>query len=446
MNRNIKFHALALLFMLALICSPAFADAFEMHKQKLANGLTVVHVERREVPIVMATLLVQASPLQEISAKSGTAYLTAKMLTEGTSTRKAVDISRGIDFIGASLDTAVNQDYTTISLSVLKKDVIKGFDLFSDVSLHPAFPEDEFARKIEQLKGAIRQKEEDPSYLAGRQFNRDVFGDHPYGRPVEGTQQSIDGIMREDVLNFYRTFYRPDNSILVVVGDIGTDELNSLLSRSFNMWTGKIDSAGLKTQPAAPQQPKGKRIDVIDRDVAQANILFGYVGIARDDPDYYVVQVMNYIFGGGGFSSRLMKIIREEMGLTYSINSFFAAAKFPGRFEIEVQTKNESAGLVIDEIMKQLLLMKEGPVSEQELRDAKDYLIGSFPRRLETNRKTADFLAAMLYYRLGDDYIDRYKDYISGVSREDVLRVARKYLRDRNYVLVVVGNKKKLKL
>ncbi|HMK55815.1 MAG TPA: pitrilysin family protein [Dissulfurispiraceae bacterium] len=446
MNRQLKFYAFALLFMFALAFLPAATDAFEMHKEKLANGLTVVYVERREVPIVMATLLVKASPLQESSAKSGTAYIAAKMLSEGTATRKATDISREIDFLGAALDTSVNHDYTTLSLSVLKKDVNKGFDLFSDVALHPTFPSDEFARKKEQIKGALKQREEDPSYVAGREFSRDVFGNYPYGRPVEGSIQSIDGIGRDDVLNFYSSLYRPDNAILTVVGDIGRDELNSLLSRTFSSWNNQADTVEQKTQPGTPQPLKGARVDIIDRDVAQANILFGYVGIARNDPDYYAVQVMNYIFGGGGFSSRLMKVIRDEMGLTYSINSFFAATKFPGRFEIEVQTKNESAGIVVGEILKQLRLMKEGPVSEQELRDAKDYLIGSFPRRLETSRKTADFLAAMLYYGLGDDYIDRYKTYISGVSREDVLQVARKYLDDKNYVLVVVGNKKKLKL
>jgi zinc protease len=141
-----------------------------------------------------------------------------------------------------------------------------------------------------------------------------------------------------------------------------------------------------------------------------------------------------------------MKVIRDEMGLTYSINSFFAANKYPGRFEVEVQTKNESAGRVIDEMLKQIRLIKAEPITDQELQDAKDYLIGSFPRRLETSRKIADFLVAVQYYNLGDDYIDRYRDYIQKVTKEDVLRVARKYLHDDNYVLVVVGNKKKLKL
>jgi zinc protease len=427
-------------------CIPSLSCALDIKKEKLPNGLTVLYVERHELPIVMATMLINASPLQENAENAGTAYITSKMLSEGTATRKATDISREIDFIGASLDTSANDDFTTVSLSVLKKDIDKGFDLFSDSVLHPSFPADELARGKELLKGSLKQKEEDPSFVASKEFAKDIFGDFPYGRPVEGTLQSIGGIERADVLSFYGSFYRPENAILTVVGDLSREELDKLLNRSFALWKTTGAANGSKVDLKLPPVLKGPRVEVIDRDVTQASILFGYVGIARDNPDYYAVQVMNYIFGGGGFSSRLMKVIRDEMGLTYSINSFFAATKYPGRFEVEVQTKNESAGRVIDEMLKQMRLMKAESISDQELQYAKDYLIGSFPRRLETIRKTADFIAAVQYYRLGDDYIDRYKDYVAKVTKDDVLRVARKYLDDENYVLVIVGNKKKLVL
>jgi zinc protease len=437
-------------FIALLMCATFFvraANALEIKRERLPGGLTVLYVERHELPIVMATLLVKASPLEEDTVKAGTAYLTAKMLNEGTAGRKAADISQEIEFIGGSLETSTNNDFTTISLSVLKKDVEKGFDLFSDVVLHPSFPADELARKKELVKGALKQKEEEPSFIAGREFIRSVFGEHPYGRLVEGDVESINAIEKADVVNFYNDFYRPENAILAVVGDISRDELAGLLNRYFSSWKTKQEQKDAKKIPLQ-QTPvlKQPRVEVIDKDVAQANIFFGGPGISRDNPDYYSVSVMNYIFGGGGFASRLMKVIRDEMGLTYSINSFFAPNKYPGRFEVEVQTKNESAGRVIDEMLKQIRMMKAGPVTDQELQDAKDYLTGSFPRRLETSRKIADFLVAVQYYNLGDDYIDRYRDYIGRVTKEDVLRVARKYLNDENYVLVIVGNKKKLKL
>ncbi len=444
-----KRSGLGTIVLLLALCAacliPSVTNALEIKKELLPNGLTVLYVERHELPIVMTTLLIKASPLQEDPAKAGTAYITAKMLTDGTTNRKFADISREIEFIGASLESDVNSDYTAVSLSVLKKDVNEGFDLFSDVVLHPSFPAEELPRKKELIKGSLRQREEDPSFVAGKEFIKDVFGNHPYGRLVEGNIASIDSIGRNDLVAFYDSFYKPENSVLVVVGDLKRDELSGLLEKYFSEWKSK---AGRKTValPENVSELKASKLEILDKDVAQANIIFGHTGISRDNPDFYSVQVMNYILGGGGFASRLMKVIRDEMGLTYSIYSFYAANKYPGRFEIEVQTKNESAGRVIDEMLKQIRLMKEAPVSDQELKDAKDYLIGSFPRRLETSRKVADFLAAVQFYNLGDDYINKYKDYIGKVTKEDVLRVARKYLDDKNYVLVIVGNKKKMGL
>jgi len=447
MNKRMSAVVIATFLFGVVFFGTSTANALEIKREKLPSGLTVLYVERHELPIVMATMLVKASPLQEDPLKSGIAYITAKMLNEGTTGRKAADISQEIEFIGGSLETSTNNDFTTISLSVLKKDVEKGFDLFSDVVLHPSFPADELARKKELVKGTLKQREEDPSFVAGRRFIREVFGEHPYGRLVEGSVESIDVIEKADIVNFYDTFYRPENSIIAVVGDISHDELAGLLDRYFSFWKAKReqkDAENIRLQK--PPELKQSRIEVIDKDVAQANIFFGGLGISRDDPDYYSVSVMNYVFGGGGFASRLMKVIRDEMGLTYSINSFFSANKYQGRFEVEVQTKNESAGRVIDEMLKQIRLIKAEPITDQELQDAKDYLIGSFPRRLETSRMIADFLVTVQYYNLGDDYIDRYRDYINKVTKEDVLRVARKYLNNDNYILVVVGNKNKLNL
>ena len=442
-----KLKSILLLFIIACIASaaPTQADALSIKKETMPNGLIVLYVERHELPIVMTTLLVKASQLDEEPAKAGAANLTAKMLTEGTATRTSNDISSSIEFIGGSLQAATNTDYTGVSLSILKKDIDKGFDLFSDVVMHPSFPADELARKKELVKGSLKQKEEEPSFVAGREFIRDVFRSHPYGRLAEGSIGSIDGIERADIVRFHNEFYRPENSILAVVGDLSPDELKKLLDRYFSSWKSSGAKAPSVLLPAPPVQTQAV-VDIIDRNVTQANINFGGIGIARDNHDYYAVSVMNYILGGGGFASRLMKVVRDEMGLTYSIGSFFAAGKYPGRFEIDVQTKNESAGRVIDEILRQIKIMKSEPISDAELRDAKDYLVGSFPRRLETSRKIADFIVATQYYNLGDDYIDRYRDYIENVTKDDVFRVAKKYLDDRNYILVIVGDKKKLKL
>jgi zinc protease len=435
-----------LLLSLMLISSPAYA--LDVTRKMLPDGLIVLQSERHSLPVVMLTLLVKASPLDEPEDKAGTAYLTAKMLMEGTARRTASDINEEIDFIGASLAAGVNKDYSVISLSVLKKDLDKGFDLFSDILTNPSFPEVELKRNKEQLKGTLRQQEEEPSFVAERAFIKEVFGRHPYGRLVEGNVESIDNITVEDLVAFYRSHYLPARAILTVGGDITAAELQSLMDRHLGKWlSGRGDGAGTARQKAAETPLQAlRKVVVIDKDITQANIILGNLGISRDNPDYYAVSVMNYILGGGGFASRLMKSVRDDMGLAYSIYSAFYGNKEPGQFEVVVQTKIESAGTVIAETLKNIERIRTGPVSDKELSDAKSYLTGSFPRRLETTSKIVDFLSAVEFYGLGKDYIEKYPGYINSITKEDVLRVAKKYLDSANYVLVVVGKKDLLKL
>ncbi len=421
------------------------ARAMEVKKYTGPNGLLVVQVEQHSLPIVMATLLIKASPLDEQPDKAGVANLTSKMLTEGTVQKSAAELNEDIEFLGASLETATNYDYTTVSLSVLKKDIDTGFALFSDVVLNPAFKEDDLKRKKDLVLGAFKQKEEEPSFVAKKAFLQGVFGTHAYGRPVEGDEATVKGLNREDVAHFYHMHYLPGNAVLCVVGDLTTGELDALIKKYFSPWQGH--AAQHAVSPHKEKTTIGitgvKRV-LINRAISQANIILGHKGIARDNPDYYAVTVMNYILGGGGFASRLMKVEREEMGLTYNIRSSFAANKEPGQFEVEVQTKNESGGTVVEETLGQIRKIRSGPVSDQELADAKAYLTGSFPLRLETSRRVADFLAAVQFYGLGDDYIRKYPAYINSVTKEEVLRVANKYLNTENYVLVIVGNQKEI--
>lgn len=443
----------AILFIFFFYCSTALllycsnnAHALEFKKQVLPNGLTVLHAERHNPAVVMVTLLIKASPLNEPEDKAGIAYITARLLTEGTSKRKSAEISEEIEFIGASMDASTASDYTTVSLSVLKKDIEKGFDFFSDVLLNPSFPEDEIRRKKDMIKGSLRQSEDDPSFVAERAFIKEVFGGHPYGRLVNGSIESIDNIGRDDIVNFYRKYYLPDNAILSVVGDLTSGELDAITAKYLGAWQSGAGGRKPEVGSHTGKGNRGKKIVLIDKDVTQATILFGHAGISRNNPDYYAASVMNYILGGGGFASRLMKSVRDEMGLAYSIYSFFSANKEQGQFEVSVQTKNESASTVIKEITRQIKNIRTEPVSDQELKDAKAYLTGSFPRRFETSRSIADFLAAQQFYNLGDDYIEKYASYIKAVTKEDVLKAARKYLSAEDYVLVTVGNKKKINL
>jgi zinc protease len=441
--KNSKFRKtliLSITFNFALLIFNFHLYALDANKKILPNGLTVLQSEKHNLPIVTITMIVKAGPLDEPKEKAGLAYLTAELLDEGTKNRKSAEISEEIEFIGAGLNTSAGSDYTMITLSVLKKDIEKGFEIFSDIILNPVFPQEELNRKRELIKGSLKQREEDPSFLAGCLFKKEVFGEHPYGRLVEGSPETLSEITREDLLRFHSKYFIPNNAILSVVGNLTPDELNSLIKKYFDSW--KIaDLPKKKIYPV--NEEKTKKTVKIDRDVTQATIIIGHLGISRDDPDYYAVSVMNYMLGNGGFSSRL---IRDEMGLAYYIGSFFIPGKEKGSFYVEVQTKNESANTVIEEILKQIEKIREEKVSDEELSEEKDYLTGSFPRRLDTSRKIADFLAVVEFYNLGLDYAEKYPSFINAVTREDVQRVARKYLDAENFVLIVVANQKKAEI
>jgi zinc protease len=429
-----------LLVLLFVIDSPSYA--LDIKRTVLDNGLTLLTVERHNLPMVKVAVGLNAGSLMEPAEKSGLANLTASLLTEGTQSRTSREISEAIEFVGGSIGASGGTDYSTVSLSILKKDVDLGFDLLADIILHPSFPEDELIKKRERIKASLKAREEDPAFVATKAFKKAVFGDHPYGRLVSGSDETLDAISRDDVVNFHESYYVPNSSIMAVVGDISAAEVTVLLKRYFSAW----HAQNVEKNELMLPKTKERKIITVDKDLTQATIELGHLGVSRDNPDYYALSVMNYILGGGGFSSRLMLNIREEKGLVYDIHSFFAAEKYGGRFQVGLQTKNESANIAIREVLNEIRRIKTEPVTDSELSDAKSFLTGSFPMRIETSSRIAGFLVAVEYYDLGVNYIDNYPVYINSISKEDVLRVAKKYLDDVNFTLVVVADQEKAAL
>lgn len=432
-----KRAAFALAATVLLLARPA--SALEINSFTLDNGLRVLHVERDNLPMAAATLLVRAGNLHEPARLAGLTNLTALLLNEGTKARTSSEISSEVEFIGAELGAKGGRDYSTVSLRVLKKDLDKGFELFSDIVTAPVFPEAELVRKRGLIKGRLKRKSEEPGFIAREAFMARVFGEHPYGRQVEGSPETLDLIARDDVRRFHAAHYLPNNSILTVVGDVTDAELRALLDKYFgpSVWKkAELRAPGRKAEPPEPAESAVR----IQRPVTQANILMGHMGVRRTNPDYYAITVMNYILGGGGFASRLMSRVRDDLGLAYDVYSFFMPYAEPGFFRMGVQTKNESAKTAIAELRAQVRKIRTGEVADTELDEARSYLTGSFPRRLDTMRKVADFLAAVEFYGLGHDYIEKYPGFINSVTKADVLRVAREYLDEKNMVLVIVAD------
>jgi zinc protease len=422
---------------------PAFAAEPLGKRIALENGMVLLLSEKHDIPMVTVNMAIRAGSVVEPEDKPGLASLTASLLMQGTKKRSAAQISREIDFVGGSLSVSGGDDYANASLRVLKKDIKTGFDLLSDVLANPVFDQKEIDRKVKETLAAIQQQKEEPEVVAGEAFAKAVFGMHPYGRVNDDVAAYLPRLTRQDVVDFYTARYAPNDVIMAVVGDVTEQEVVALIREHFKGWQGKEQRG-----PAAAKPPKHKKTRVIklDKDITQANIAMGHVGISRENPDFYAVSVMNYILGAGGFTSRLMDNVRDNRGLAYDIHSVFAAQKEPGAFKVWVQTKNESANEAIGEIMKELRSIRTEPVSGKELADAKAYLTGSFPLRMDTYAKIAGMLTSIEIYRLGLDYPAKYPGLINAVTSGDVLRVAKKYIDPDRMVIVVLGNQEKIKL
>jgi len=436
-----KQACLSLWVFLALVRGPVSAEAGMTAKRTvLNNGMVLLTSEQRALPMVSIELLIEAGSRHEPADQAGLANLTSKLLIYGTKQRTAVQISDTLDFIGSSLETGCGQDTASVSMTVLKKDLATGLELLADVLTQSTFPQAEIDRQKQAIIASIRAAEEEPGTVAAKAFAAALFPDSPYGRPVEGSEASVKALQQKSLRDFFARNYRSNRSIIAVVGDVSEQEIAKTLNGAFQTWP-KGEPSGQALVPAKVGESKVLRIN---KDLTQANIVLGHNGVARGNPDYYAIQVMNYVLGGGGFSSRAMDSIRNERGLAYSVYSYFAADKSHGAFEFIMQTKNETALEAIRIATEEMRRMREQPVMEQELNDAKDYLIGSFPLRFDTNRKVAGFLTQVEYFKLGLDYPDRYADLIRKVTGDDVQRAAKQYLQPERLITVMVGNLKKI--
>jgi zinc protease len=431
---------IAVFFLLGM--SPPSEARLAPKRSVLGNGLTVITSEQKALPMVTFNLLLEAGSRLEPETQAGLANITARLLTYGTKNRTALQISETLDFLGATLSTSCGEEAATVSMTLLKKDLDTGLQLLAEVLTASTFPAEELERQKQSVLASIRAREEQPGYIANLKFGEALFPKSPYGRPVEGSEDSVKRVERPGVLDFYQKYYRPNHAILTVVGDVSHDEVMRRLGTAFQPW----EKGGPVVAPPALPTPGPATVIKVNKDLTQANIIIGHEGVPRAHPDYYAIQVMNYILGGGGFSSRMMESIRNRRGLAYSVYSVFDPDKYTGSFQVSMQTKNESAGEAIRVAIEEIRKIREQGATEEELKAAKDYLIGSFPLRLDTNRKVATFLSQIEFFGLGLDYPERYPDLIRKVSREDVLRAAKLYLKPEKLIVVVVADQTKAAL
>lgn len=423
-------------FIIFFIYSYCGAEGMKFETINLESGAKIKYFNKTNIPIVYISVLIKASVLDE--TKPSQAYLTAHLLTHGTKSRSARHIEEEIDFLAISIEKKVTADYTIITLSTTKRHLKDALQLFLEILRSPTFPEDELNREKTILYKSLKQLEEDPSYIAQKNFIKQLFGEHPYGRPVEGLPESLKDITRQDLVDFYNKFYNPSNMIFSVVGDIDKASVQEMLIKPLSEWQGaKTERQTKALYPKIRQAPL--RMNINRKDLTQTTIVLGFEGISRKDPEFYAFSLMNYILGGGGLTSRLARNIREEQGLAYSVYSTFYPYLLSGSFLIEVKTKAENTEKVTEMIIEEMKKLKEKGITDDELKEAKAFLVGSFPLRIDTMKKLSEFLLVTDFYELGDDYINRYQELINKVTKEEINRLAKKYLNTDSYILVTVG-------
>ncbi len=431
--------------LLAYLTSLSSAWAADLNPTRFvtANGMTVLFLEQHYLPTVELHALIKIGSAHDPQEKAGLANLTANLLDEGTTTRGPKQIAEQIDFVGGSLSSKASEDFTTASARVLKKDADLGFTLLADILMHPAFQKLEFERVRAQIVGEIASDEDDPGHVALKAFNQLVFHGHPYRWPANGTEESLSKITLSDIQQFHAREYLPNQTILSIVGDLTQDQAATLVNTHFGSWKRGTPAPFTVKKPTPIER---KMVQLIERDLTQSTIILGHTGISRTNPDYYAITVMNYILGAGGFSSRLMDSIRDKQGLAYGVMSHFDTRLMPGAFMINLQTRTEATNQAIIGVLNEVKNIRETLVSDQEISEARSFIIGSFPLRIDTSSKLAQVLAQVEFYGLGLDYFTQYPKAIEKVTKEDVLRVAKQYLDPQRYALVVVGSIAKAKI
>ncbi|MGH7886468.1 MAG: M16 family metallopeptidase, partial [Candidatus Binatia bacterium] len=315
------------IFVLGLSALPAQANMVPK-RSVLNHGLVLLTSEQRALPMVAIELTIDAGSRNEAAHQAGLANLTSKLLTYGTTRRSALQISETLDFIGASLASGAGENVASISMTILKKDLATGLELLAEILTSSTFPRGEIDRQKQSVIAAIKAQEEDPGAVAGRAFAAALFPQSPYGRPVEGTETSVKGLQAQSLKEFFTRYYRPNRSIISVVGDVSEREISQALNQALRGWSKGAEVA----PPPAPSTIGAPQTIRLNKELTQANIILGHAGVPRRHPDYYAIQVMNYILGGGGFSSRAMDSIRNERGLAYSVYSYFGADQSHGSF------------------------------------------------------------------------------------------------------------------
>ncbi|HZT76246.1 MAG TPA: pitrilysin family protein [Vicinamibacterales bacterium] len=414
-----------------------------IQKQKLSNGLPVWIVEMHKVPVAQLNLVVLSGTSDDPAGKYGAASMTAAMLAEGAGSRTSLELADAIDFLGADLGATAGVDASTVRLHVPVARLADALPIMGDVAERPTFPNDELERLRQQRLTSILEARDEPATIAAVTFSRVLYGrEHRYGTMQMGTASTIKSMTTADLKGFYASAFRPDNAVLLAVGDLNAATLMPQLEKAFGAWKA-AGAAHAPTKLAEIAEPGARQIYLVDKPgAAQSQIRIGWIGVPRSTPDYFPIQVMNTILGGS-FSSRLNMNLREQHGYTYGAGSGFDYRRAAGPFAASAGVQTDKTADALKEFFNELNGIRK-PVPTEELERAKNYVALRYPSAFETTGDMSRRLEDAIVYHLPDDYFANYVQHIQAVSAADVQRVADKYIQPDKFAVVVVGDRSKI--
>ncbi|MDB4907083.1 MAG: peptidase domain protein [Gemmatimonadetes bacterium] len=407
-------------------------------RRVLANGLRLIVAPVRKLPIATVALLVEGGATADPEGQDGIAQLTARLMLEGTSQRDGAALTEAFERLGATVEAHADWDLATVSLTALTERLPAAMSLLGEVLRDPAFP----AREVERLKSErisdLLQLRSEPRGLADETFAQVLYDARSrFARPDGGREADVEALTREQVQAFYQARYRPAGATCVIVGDLTVDAAAEMAQAALGAWSGE---APIAVQTLVAPARTTRAVHLVSRpDAAQSELRLGHVGVERAHPDYFPILVMNAVLGGL-FSSRINLNLREAHGYTYGASSYFDWRRQPGPFVVSTAVQSDVTAAAAREALLEIDRMRSATIEQEELTLATSYLDGVFPIRYETTHAIAAALSALVAFGLPEDYFDRYRERVRGVTVDDVLEAARRHLQPEAMQMLVVGN------
>lgn len=431
-----------LIILVAFVSSVISQNKSAFQIQSLENGLKYVVIENKKLPIVQVRIIFNGGARLDPNDYQGLTYLTAQTLLKGTKQKTAQQIAEEFEFLGSTIDVSTNADYSVISSEFLKYNYEKGFEILSEIITSPAFKDDEINKEKEKLISELKSSLENSSYIANQFFRKVIFEGHPYSNSVQGTIKQIEKITPKQVRNHYKNYFIPNETLIIVYGDVKKDEVAKLIDRLFSNWQ-KGNTISFENKE--PLKLQNLKIVLVDKPgLTQAQIRVGNIGINQNNPDEIPISIVNTILGSG-FTSRLVEEIRVKRSLTYGANSSFQKFQQSGIFQISTFTKNETVSEVIKIILDELEKLQKSGVSDWEIKKAKNYLIGELSRQLQSPEGFVNYLTQIIFYQKDPDLLVNFSERIKNVSKEKIAQVIKNYFPNKELLILVVGDAKQIK-